>query len=112
MIMLKKIGKYVFYTLIGVITALFLFPFVFKDKIVRAFENAVNDQVEATVTFRDADISFLRSFPDIYLSVEDISVVGKDTFEGITLLTAKKVSFDVNLFSLLSKNSIPSIEYF
>jgi hypothetical protein len=87
-------------------------PFVFKDKIVEALKNAVNDAVIAEVSFGDADISFIRSFPDLSLKITDVNISGKDTFEDVTLMKAGKLSFDVDIMSLLSKSDVPPIEYF
>ncbi|MFZ1705120.1 MAG: AsmA-like C-terminal region-containing protein [Saprospiraceae bacterium] len=107
----KKILRFTGYTFLGILVALFLFPFLFKDKIVKAFENAMNDELEAEVSFKDVDVSFLRSFPDLYLSVEDFSILGQDTFEGVPLVQAKKLKLDVDIMSLIFGKESPAIDY-
>ena len=109
--MIKKIGKYFLFGLLGLFFALLLLPFVFKGKIVEGIKNAVNDAVIAEVTFDDLDVSFIRSFPDLSLKIKDVLVVGKDTFEGTTLLKAGTFSVDVDVISLLTQKKTPSIEY-
>lgn len=109
--MIKKIGKYFLFGLLGLFFALLLLPFVFKGKIVEGIKNAVNDAVIADVSFNDLDVSFIRSFPDVSLKIKDVLVVGKDTFEGTTLLKAGTFSVDVDVISLLMRKKTPSIEY-
>lgn len=109
--MIKKIGKYFLFGLLGLFFALLLLPFVFKSKIVEGIKNAVNDAVIAEVSFNDLDVSFIRSFPDLSLKIKDVLVVGKDTFEGTTLLKAGTFSVDVDVISLLFDKKTPSIEY-
>lgn len=109
--MIKKIIKYTLIFLFACFIALLIFPFVFKSKIVAAVENAANDNLNAEVKFTDIDISFLKSFPDIYLSIHDLSVYGKDTFANVLLLETKRVNFDMDIMSLFRKDAIPTIDY-
>jgi hypothetical protein len=109
--MIKKILKYLFYTFLGVFAALLMFPFIFKDKIVATIQNAINDNLEADVTFKDADVSFIRSFPDVHISVLDLNITGRDTFFEVPLLKSKELRFDVNVWSLFSKDVIPTVDY-
>ncbi|MBK7524934.1 MAG: hypothetical protein IPI53_12480 [Saprospiraceae bacterium] len=109
--MLKKILRYLLYTFTGIFVALLLFPFIFKDKIVATLQNAVNDNLIADVVFRDVDVSFIRSFPDVHISILDLSVTGRDTFFEVPLLNTRKLRFDLNVWSLISKNVTPTIDY-
>ena len=98
------------YTFTGIFVALLLFPFIFKDKIVATLQNAVNDNLIADVVFRDVDVSFIRSFPDVHISILDLSVTGRDTFFEVPLLNTRKLRFDLNVWSLISKNVTPTID--
>jgi len=109
--MIKKIIKYSLIFLFACFIALLIFPFVFKSKIVAAIENAANDNLNAEVKFTDIDLSFIKSFPDIYLSIHDLSIYGKDTFENILLLETKRINLDMDIMSLFRKNAIPTIDY-
>lgn len=110
--MIKKIFRYSLYTLGGLVLALFLLPFVFKDKIVEGLKKVINEEILAVVEFKNADVSFLRSFPDVNLVLEDLSVTGIDTFEDLTLCKLKKVELDVDIMSLISSSATPSVNYF
>ncbi|MBK8700409.1 MAG: hypothetical protein IPN29_13125 [Saprospiraceae bacterium] len=57
------------------------------------------------------DVSFLRSFPEVAITVNDLKVMGLDTFYGNTLLDAKALRMDFSLLPLFNKNLPRSIKY-
>jgi len=44
---------------------------------------------------------FLRSFPDVSLVLDDVEVMGVDTFAGLPLMTAKRAQVDVGFWSVV-----------
>ncbi|MGB3798982.1 MAG: AsmA-like C-terminal region-containing protein [Lewinella sp.] len=85
-------------------------PIIFKDEIVANVKSAVNNAVEAEVDFADANVSFLRSFPDIALTVEDYSVIGVDTFAGLPLVRGSQARVDLGFWSVLAGNGNYNID--
>ena len=81
---------------------LLLAPVLFKDQIIDGVKTAVNDNLEAEVDFRDASVSFLRSFPDITLTVDDYRVIGIDTFAGLPLATGDQARIDLGFWSVVA----------
>lgn len=83
-------------------------PYFFKDKIVEKVKTAVNENLEATVDFSDIDISLLRSFPKINLRIKDLSVTGKNDFEGVPLLTSGYFDMNVDFWAVVGgKDVVP-----
>ena len=76
-------------------------PILFKDKIVANVKSSINQSLDAEVDFADIDLSFLRSFPDITLSISDVTVVGVDTFAGKPLATSEAVEVDLGFWSVV-----------
>jgi hypothetical protein len=76
-------------------------PILFKDQIIANVKTSVNKAVEAEVDFRDVNLSFLRSFPNVSLVVDDVEVMGVDTFIGLPLMTAKRAQVDVGFWSVV-----------
>jgi hypothetical protein len=76
-------------------------PIIFKDQIVENVKSSVNQALEAEVDFRDVNLSFLRSFPDVSLVLDDVEVMGVDTFAGLPLMTAKRAQVDVGFWSVV-----------
>lgn len=92
--------------LLVVLILLITLPFILKSKLGTIAKNVINENVEAVVDFKDLKVSLIRDFPNIRLSLKDLSVVGKDKFAGDTL--AKIESFDVtiNIMSYFKKDEI------
>lgn len=81
------------------IAAILIVPIVLKEPITKAVKEQANDNLNATIDFKDVDISLLWSFPDLYVGVGELSITGKDEFEGRTLLYLKTLALDVDLMS-------------
>ncbi|MFD2528563.1 hypothetical protein [Polaribacter marinaquae] len=86
----KKILKWAAITILVLLIALISVPFLFKDKIVKMVSNTINNNVNATVTFKETDLSLLRNFPLASLKVNDINVTNKAPFLGDTLFNEKR----------------------
>ena len=64
------------------------------------------------LTFQDVDVSFIRSFPEVSVSILDLQVMGIDTFHEANLLKAKDLSLDFSLVPLfLILKHTKSIKY-
>ena len=108
----KRILKWVVSIFLILIIALVSIPFLFKDKIVQMVTNTVNNNINATVTFKETDLSLFTNFPLASLTVSDIAVTNKAPFLGDTLYSAKELSFSMKpilqqqiiLFHLTFKN--------
>ncbi len=81
------------------IAAAIIVPIVLKEPITKAVKKEANANLNATIDFNDVNISLIRSFPDLYVGVEELSVIGKDDFEDFTLLYLKTLVLDVDLMS-------------
>lgn len=78
-----------------------LVPFLFGGRITALVETEVDRRVEAEVSWGDVRLSFLRTFPNLGLALEDLSVVGIDRFAGDTLAAMERLSISVELGSAL-----------
>ncbi|HLP52177.1 MAG TPA: AsmA family protein, partial [Chitinophagales bacterium] len=76
-------------------------PFLFKDKISARVKEEINKQLNAKVDYSDFDLSLIRSFPNFSFSINDLSVVGIDSFKGDTLVYTKNFNFTVDLMTVI-----------
>jgi len=79
-----------------------IIPVFFKDKIMALVKKEMNDQLNATADFKDVDISILRSFPRLSVSITDLSIVGKDAFKNDTLIAAKSIDVALDLMKAIN----------
>lgn len=109
---MKKIVRYLLYVLVALILAAIIVPYVFKDRIIEQIKSLANENIQhATLDFKDVDLSLLSSFPKLSLKIQQLSVEGADHFEGIKLLSAEELAFDMNITPLFDSEAEPKISY-
>ncbi|MHB9055598.1 MAG: hypothetical protein ACYC2P_05520 [Paludibacteraceae bacterium] len=85
----------------GTLTAL---PFIFKGEIVEVIKKELNKKLTTTVDFKYLKISLIRNFPDVSISLKDVSITGKGDFAKDSLLMSKDINLVVNLKSLFGNS--------
>ena len=99
-----KIIKIFLGVILIVLVLLFTIPIIFKEQIKTKVVSAINESLNAKVTFSDYKLGFFRNFPNLSFSLENMSVTGVGKFEGDTLASFKSFDLIFNLLSLLSKS--------
>lgn len=107
---MKKFIKWFFITIISVIillvAAAIVIPIVFKPQLLRLAKDEINKQVIAKVEFSDFKVSVFKGFPDVYIGLMNLSVVGIEEFEGDTLVAFDEFSVTVDIKSVLAMKDI------
>lgn len=106
---LKKILKRVTSLLLIIVVLLISIPYVFKDKIVSVVTNTVNENINATVTFKEADLSLFKKFPLVSLTLNELTVTNKGLFVGDTLFNSEALSLSMKITELFKKSDVPII---
>ncbi|MBC7889568.1 MAG: hypothetical protein H7Z13_16960 [Ferruginibacter sp.] len=99
--MLKKILKTLLLLLLILIGVALAAPFIFKTKIVALVKKEINKKINAKVDFSNVNISFFRSFPKVAVGLDDLQVLGTDSFATDTLLSAKRLDANVDIMSII-----------
>jgi hypothetical protein len=102
---IKRILKWFSIVVLIIIIALISIPYLFKDKIVETVSNTINNNLNASVKFKDADLSLFKNFPLVSLTVNDLAVANKEPFVGDTLFNAKELSFAMKVTELFKNNN-------
>ncbi|AKD02802.1 AsmA-like C-terminal region-containing protein [Pontibacter korlensis] len=104
------IGFFIFLALLLAVAA--VVPLLFKDKIKQTLDKEIAKNINAQVIYEtdDVSLSLFRDFPNLSLGVENLSVIGKDSFATDTLARISSFRMGLNLFSVfgneLKVNSI------
>ncbi|MHC1703565.1 MAG: AsmA-like C-terminal region-containing protein [Tenuifilaceae bacterium] len=102
---MKKVLKrtiQVFLILIGlIIIAIIILPIIFKPQLKKFAETEINNAVNATVKFDDFKVSIIKGFPNLYIGLEGLSVVGIGSFANDTLIAFDEFSVKVDLISAI-----------
>jgi len=83
------------------LTLLLVSPFLFKERLEKAVKQTANNTLLTELDFSGMDVSFLRHFPYLTISLNDFSLRSSQPFGDDTLIAAKEVSLGINLYSLV-----------
>ena len=89
------------------VVALFAIPYFFKDQIKAKIVSAINEKVDARVSFDDADLSLFKSFPQANVSVQKLLIINKAPFEGDTLVSLGVVDLKMSIKELFKGKEEP-----
>ncbi|TFG78202.1 MAG: AsmA family protein [Flavobacteriales bacterium] len=98
--MVKKIFKVIGIVLLLLVALLVAAPFILEAKIGELIKTNVNQNVNATLDFAEADLSLFSSFPDAEVSMKRITLINKAPFEGDTLFSSDLVELRMGIREL------------
>ncbi|WP_433765402.1 AsmA family protein [Flavobacterium ginsenosidimutans] len=105
--MLKKVLKISAIVLVVFVAALFAIPFLFKDQIKAKIVEAINESVDAKVSFVDADLSLFKNFPNATVGIEKLVIINKAPFEGDTLVSLGELNLKMSVKELFKGKEEP-----
>ncbi|SEN44907.1 AsmA protein [Flavobacterium sp. CF108] len=101
-----KIAKYLGITFAVILALLFLTPIVFEDQIKEQIKKTANERLSAELNYSDVSVSFFRHFPSLTLTLDNLSLNGSAPYKNEKFITAKEVSFGINVASLIFSKSV------
>jgi len=105
--MKKKVFKIIGIVLLLIIGLLIAAPFILEAKIGELIKTNVNNNVNATLDFAEADLSLIKSFPNANLRLQEVTLLNKAPFEGDTLFAAKDVGLTLGISELFKSAGEP-----
>ncbi|HRW74647.1 MAG: hypothetical protein H6568_01300 [Lewinellaceae bacterium] len=96
--------------ILSILTGLFLaaaliLPSVFKDDVLAVLREEANKDLRATIDFSDIDLSLFRQFPLLSVQIDDLSIVGKDAFDGYPFLTCSQAEVALSVWDLIRSDA-------
>jgi hypothetical protein len=109
--MLKTILKIIGVIIILIVVSLFAIPYFFKDEIKAKITAAINQKVDAQVSFADANLSLFKNFPNANVTLDQLIIINKAPFEGDTLISLQELDLKMSIKELFKgKNEAVSIQ--
>lgn len=87
--------------LVVALLVLILAPVLLRGPIEARVKNAIAANIDARVDWRDLDVGLLRSFPNLSVQLNDLSVAGINQFAGDTLIAAPRFRLVLDLGSVI-----------
>src|SRR6201994_3981280 len=88
-------------TILSTLLLMFILPVLFPKTITNKIKQLANQSLSGKVSFSGTSLSFFKRFPELTLTLEDFCLKGSAPFQQDTLVSAKDISFAVDLTSLL-----------
>jgi len=85
----------------SILLLMFFLPLLFPTTITNKIKQLANQSLNGKVEFSGTSLSFFKRFPELTLTLEDFSLKGSAPFQQDTLVSAKDISFALDLTSLL-----------
>lgn len=103
---MKKFFKVFFIVLFVLFVIILAVPLAFKGQLMDIAKREVNKSVKAQVDWTGFHVSLFKGFPDLKVTMDDLSVMGIGAFEGDTLVAFRGFSAKVDLFSAFSGKAV------
>lgn len=98
----KKIALYTVSTLVVVIGAVLIAPQLFKKQIENAVKDVTKEFITTPVNFTDLDVSFFKNFPQLSVSLQNLSIDAPKEFHNLKTVNTNSVDLGIDVFSLFS----------
>lgn len=94
--------------LVVLLAAAALMPYLFKDKVKQVLDKQIEKNVAARVIYKadDVSLSVFRHFPQLSLTVNNLTVIGLDSFQRDTLAALPAFSMGLDLLSVISGDEL------
>ncbi|RIV38161.1 AsmA family protein [Flagellimonas lutimaris] len=107
--MKKKVLKITGITLLILLAIIIAVPLFLQGKIEEIIKNKVNNSINATLDFDDANLSLLKSFPNANVELTKLSLVNKAPFEGDTLFASSEIELAMSIKELFKSADEPIV---
>ena len=100
----KKILKWGGIFVLLLLIAMVAIPYFFKDTIKEKVIAMANENLKATISLNDVDISLFKDFPKAQVTLSNFVLVNKEPFVGDTLFAAKHIDVSLSIKDLMAGN--------
>ncbi len=104
--LLKRSIQVFLILIVLIIAALIIVPIVFKPQLMKLAKKEINNSVNAKVEFNDFQVSLIKGFPNLYVGLKGLTVVGIDNFANDTLVSFDVFSVNLNLMCVFGMKNI------
>jgi hypothetical protein len=102
----RRILKWTGISFLLLIVALILIPIFFKDQIKQMVIDEVNKNLNAKLTIGDFDLTFISTFPNMTVQLNDTKLEGTEAFEGVELMNVKQFKAHVGFWSVIAGDQV------
>jgi hypothetical protein len=102
----RRILKWTGISFLLIIIALILIPIFFKDQIKELVIDEVNKSLNAKLSMGEFDLTFISTFPNMTVELNDTKLEGINQFKGVELMNIKQFVAHVGFWSVVSGDQV------
>lgn len=103
---MKKVLIILSIVIVVIVAALLVIPVFFKGDILQIIQNQSSRYIKAELKIGDMNLSMFKSFPDLNVTLKDVTITGNEEFAGDTVVNVPLFEASVNLKSLISGDEV------
>jgi hypothetical protein len=104
--LLRRILKWTGISFVILIIGLILIPVFFKDQIKQLVLDEVNKTLNAKLSIGEFDLTFISTFPNMTIELNDTKLEGVNQFKGVELANIKQFTANVRFWSVISGDQV------
>jgi hypothetical protein len=104
--LVRRILKWTGISFLLLLILLIILPFVFREKIKDLAIKEANKMLKADLALGKFDLTFISTFPNMTLVFEDLSLTGRDEFEGVKLVDIGRFEANLGFWSVIRGDEI------
>lgn len=81
-------------------------PLLYKDKLLVKVKTTLNNQLNAKIDFSDFKVSLFSQFPKVEMQLQNLCVVGINSFEKDTIFSASSISTNISLMEMIRNKGL------
>lgn len=103
---LRRILKWTGISFLVILIVLILIPIFFKDEIKELVIKEANKTLLADLSLGEFDLTFISTFPNMTIQLNDVKLSGRNEFKGVDLVNIKEFRAEVGLWSVIGGDKI------
>lgn len=103
---LKKLLTYGGISVLVLLIAIIVTPFLFKDQLKDLALKEANKMLKSEVAVGDFDLTFITTFPKLKLTFDNVSITGRDEFDELKLIDLKSLEAKLDFWSVVKMDDI------
>lgn len=104
--LIKRILKWTGISFVLLLIVLIAVPVFFKDELKEMVIDEVNKSLNAKISMGDFDLTFISTFPNMTVELNDTKVEGVGKFKGVELANIKQFVAQVGFWSVVSGDQV------
>lgn len=104
--LIRRILKWTGISFLILLVLLILTPILFKNQIKELVIDEVNKTLNAKLSIGEFDLTFISTFPNMTIELNDTKLVGMNKFKNVELANIKKFSAHVGFWSVVSGDQV------